>query len=374
MPPDRGLMDKPSSGMKGNKKRLTYAFTTNADGSEKLRPFVIGKSACPRAFNKKRGDELGFYYRNNAKAWMTAMLYQEWLLDWDSKLRGQGRFVLLLQDNFSGHIKPNGLTNIQVENFTPNLTSHIQPNDAGIIRCFKAHYCSKFISRAINRYDHDVPPALIYDIDQLKAMRLADVAWQEVQPMTIYNCWCKTGILPLALVNNESSALSTPSTLLPSVSVALLHGPPDDNVIQAEQSISDSLNQLEQRGVLQMPNRLSIKEILDPELEHRDVPDMVDLIQDIFQSVNNQQEVEEMMDVDGSSGSGGSNSGDVVRVKPTHKKALAAVSTVMSFISDTNDPSAWALESLLTSLGHQTQQDMTRSMKPTQITDYFRRK
>ena len=74
-------MDKPSSGLKGNKKRLTYAFTANADGSEKLPAFIIGRAARPRAFNKKTGKQLGFYYRNNAKAWMTSVLYQEFLHD-----------------------------------------------------------------------------------------------------------------------------------------------------------------------------------------------------------------------------------------------------------------------------------------------------
>ena len=60
MPPDHGLMDKPSSGMKGNKKHLTYAFTTNADGSEELPPLIIGKAAKPQAFQKKSGAQLGF--------------------------------------------------------------------------------------------------------------------------------------------------------------------------------------------------------------------------------------------------------------------------------------------------------------------------
>ena len=79
MAPDRGLSDCKRPGVKGKKVRLTYAFTSNADGSEKLRPFVIGKAARPRAFNKKTGEQLGFYYRNNAKAWMTAHLYQDWM-------------------------------------------------------------------------------------------------------------------------------------------------------------------------------------------------------------------------------------------------------------------------------------------------------
>jgi len=77
MAPDRGLSDRKQSGVKGKKVRLTYALTSNADGSEKLRPFAIGKAAQPRAFNKKSGAQLGFYYQNNAKAWMTTHLYQD---------------------------------------------------------------------------------------------------------------------------------------------------------------------------------------------------------------------------------------------------------------------------------------------------------
>jgi hypothetical protein len=118
-------------------------------------------------------------------AWMTTKLYQEWLYDWDEKLQQQQQHILLLQDNFSGHIVPDNLTNILVENFKPNLTAHVQPNNAGIIRCFKAHYRSKFVSRAIDLYDNNTTPVLIYKIDQLDAMRLADAAWHEVDTTTI---------------------------------------------------------------------------------------------------------------------------------------------------------------------------------------------
>ncbi|KAF8231187.1 CENP-B protein [Tricholoma matsutake] len=144
-------MNKLTSQVKENKKHLTYAFTTNADGSEKLPPLVMGKAARPCAFQKKTGAQLGFYYQNNAKAWMTTPQYQEWICDWDVKLRQQGHHVLWLQDNFSAHSPSDDLTNIHVENFTPNLTSHVQPNDAGVI----------------NRYDNNISPALICKINQL---------------------------------------------------------------------------------------------------------------------------------------------------------------------------------------------------------------
>ena len=81
MVPDRGLMDRKLVGVKGKKDRLTYAFTANPDSSEKLPPLIIGKAKRPPPFKKKSGEELGFLYRNNSTAWMTAVLYQEWILN-----------------------------------------------------------------------------------------------------------------------------------------------------------------------------------------------------------------------------------------------------------------------------------------------------
>ena len=115
MPPNQGLCNKQLSGTKGKKVQLTFLLTTNRDGSAKLPPFIIGKTYRPHTFNNRTGAQLGFYYWNNAKAWMMASLYQEWLLDWDTKLRWEGQHILLLQDNFSGHVIPKGLTNMQIE-------------------------------------------------------------------------------------------------------------------------------------------------------------------------------------------------------------------------------------------------------------------
>jgi hypothetical protein len=355
-------MDKRSSGTKGNKKRLTYALTANADGSEKLPPFVIGKAARPRAFQKKTGAQLGFYYRNNAKAWMVSKIYQEWLRDWDEKLRQQDRHILLLQDNFSGHIKPDGLTNVHVENFKANLTAHVQPNDAGIIRCFKAHYRGKFISRAIDRYDNDVSPALIYEIDQLEAMRLADVAWREVDTTTIRNCWRKAGIIPDTLYKP-----STTSTLSVPVS-SLLNSEPLEGVDRAEKDISDSLNQLEERGVLQKRNRMDLEDLLNPASEEELVGEISD--EEIFQSVVDMHEAEQMMEVNG----GYDVDDDVVDEKPTRKEALAAAFTLRSYVADINEPFARKLEGILASFGRQTRLEEAQSLETTYITDYFSRK
>lgn len=148
---------------------------------DKHAPFTIGKAKQPCSFARRTAGALGFYYQNNAKAWMTTMLYRKWISKWDTKLRLANCHVLLLQDNFSVHNPPDSLTNIRVENFEANLTEHVQPLDGGIIRCFKVHYRSHFTQHAINKYDSSDTLAKIYDIDQLTGMRIAAEAWRDVK-------------------------------------------------------------------------------------------------------------------------------------------------------------------------------------------------
>jgi hypothetical protein len=78
--PERGLADRPLAGKKQKKDRITVLFTTNADGSEKLPALYIGKSKQPRCFKnfegkRRTGQELGFDYHNNKKAWMTKVIF-----------------------------------------------------------------------------------------------------------------------------------------------------------------------------------------------------------------------------------------------------------------------------------------------------------
>lgn len=81
MAPDRTIASRQIEGAKKDCIRLTIALTSNADGTHKLQPFIIGHATKPRCFKKKTGEELGFYYRNNQKAWMTAKFFQVIIAD-----------------------------------------------------------------------------------------------------------------------------------------------------------------------------------------------------------------------------------------------------------------------------------------------------
>jgi hypothetical protein len=141
--PDRTLATQRLSGRKKNKERLSIALCTNADGSHKLNPLVIGKYAKPRCFKNIKIQNLPIMYRNNAKAWMLAVLFQEWLKEFDYQMarKYKNQRVLLLLDNCTSHkIGGVSLKNTDVYFLPKNTTSKIQPMDAGIILSFKKHY------------------------------------------------------------------------------------------------------------------------------------------------------------------------------------------------------------------------------------------
>lgn len=124
------------------------------------------------------------------------LIYARWALRFDADMRRQNRQVILLCDNASSHKKFDAmkLTNVCVEFLAPKLTAFIQPLDAGVIRCFKAHYRRGFLRKVLERDAANEPH--IYRINQLEAMQLTIQAWDLVTPGTIVNCWRHTGICP----------------------------------------------------------------------------------------------------------------------------------------------------------------------------------
>ncbi|GFT74987.1 tigger transposable element-derived protein 6 [Trichonephila clavipes] len=88
-------------GGKHSKERLTVLLAVNRDGSEKITPLVIGKSAKPRCF--KGINSFLTKYRSNKKAWMTTELFNEWLVSVNLDTKREKRHILLFLDNCTVH-------------------------------------------------------------------------------------------------------------------------------------------------------------------------------------------------------------------------------------------------------------------------------
>lgn len=123
---------------------------------------------------------------------MTSKFFEEWLKDVDLQFHSKVCHVALTLDNFPGHKISYKPTSIELIYFKPNLTPYVQPLNAGIIQCFKAHYCRAFCSHAIDM--DDAGEKDIYKVNLLEIMMMVRQVWDVVTPQTIKNCWWHTGI------------------------------------------------------------------------------------------------------------------------------------------------------------------------------------
>ncbi|UYV84166.1 K02A2.6-like [Cordylochernes scorpioides] len=177
--PDKTLHFKGETctGGKASKERITILLCCNMDGSEKMQPLVIGKAKQPRCF---RGiKHLPVQYEANQKAWMTGLLFESWVRHIDKKMAGQHRQIILLLDNCGAHPPDmQGLTNTAMIYRTRLMRKYLTAYDAGA--------------------------ALTINLKQ--AVDIISVAWNDVLPATISNCWHHSGIIK----SDVSSPLDTP--------------------------------------------------------------------------------------------------------------------------------------------------------------------
>ena len=78
--------------------------------------------------------------------------------------------IILLIDNAGSYIYTTKLSHVYVEFLEPNMTSHIQPLDVGIIHAFKAYYQKLYIFWVLDNDEEGKED--IYKINQLQGMRL----------------------------------------------------------------------------------------------------------------------------------------------------------------------------------------------------------
>ncbi|CAK8541475.1 unnamed protein product [Lathyrus sativus] len=188
---DHSLATKQLEGRKQDKERLMVVICCNEDGSEKIPLWIIGKYAKPRCFKNVNMNSLDCHYRANKKAWMTSVLFDEYVRSFDQMMHG--RRVLLVVDNCPAHPRNiEGLRNVELFFLPPNIASKIQSCDAGIIRAFKMHHRRRFYHKILDGYK--VGQSDPGKINVLDAINLAIPAWTiDVRKEIIANCFrhCK---------------------------------------------------------------------------------------------------------------------------------------------------------------------------------------
>jgi hypothetical protein len=152
------------------------------------------------------------------------VIFCEWVKYFDRRM--SGRKVLLILDNCSAHTSVENLSSlVELRNTTvlylpPNMTSKIQPCDAGIIRNFKAYYRQRFNTLLIDRIENGCSnPG---PINVLQAICMAVDAWtHNVQPQTIKNCFLHCKIRDIGAPEEQSPTATQEDSVIDELSKQL---------------------------------------------------------------------------------------------------------------------------------------------------------
>ncbi|KAG1691354.1 hypothetical protein DVH05_028700 [Phytophthora capsici] len=102
--------------------RLAVVFAVNADASDRMEPMFIGPGSLPQPTEELDADSHHFYYQNNKRAWMTPVMFQDYVSAIDTRMRDEGRYILLLVSPAPSHVTLGlELTNVRLEILPPVL-------------------------------------------------------------------------------------------------------------------------------------------------------------------------------------------------------------------------------------------------------------
>ena len=92
----------------------------------------------PHCFKNIDPQSLSILWKANKKAWMTTVVFTEWITKFNENMKRLGKKVLLLLDNAPAHPHDLELSNVVLKYLPANTTSMLQPLDLGIIKNFKS--------------------------------------------------------------------------------------------------------------------------------------------------------------------------------------------------------------------------------------------
>ena len=84
---------------------------------------------------------------------MTTALFEEWVSQFNRKMKRQNRNVILFVDNAPSHPKDKQLSNAKLVFLPANTTSMLQPPDEGIIANLKVNYRKRLLRSVLAKVD-----------------------------------------------------------------------------------------------------------------------------------------------------------------------------------------------------------------------------
>ncbi|KAG9404781.1 hypothetical protein AC1031_021937 [Aphanomyces cochlioides] len=161
----------------------------------------IGASKNPRCFKDANVQDMDCQYMSAPKGWMTQSVFGHWVVGFNETMKLRCRHVLLLLDNASSHHYGSDLSNVTIKKLPPNTTAFLQPQDAGIIRRFKAKIEEMKILAMLRKFEEllasydendkenfHLKVNKLHEVTLVEAMQWAVSAWNQFDARSIANC------------------------------------------------------------------------------------------------------------------------------------------------------------------------------------------
>ncbi|KAH8029854.1 hypothetical protein HPB51_004889 [Rhipicephalus microplus] len=177
----RAFKEDPCAGGSRSTQRLTVFLCSNMDGSDKRPPLVVGKSDRPKCFQGSK--RIPIKYVSHPKAWMTSLLFCNWLCDFNASMVEQGRSVCLLVSRCAAHaIGELSLSNVRLCYVSADAQSSLPcPLNLGVVNRLKCAYRQSLIDRFLL----NIQLERVLAVDLYQALQMLVEAWNRG---TVFTC------------------------------------------------------------------------------------------------------------------------------------------------------------------------------------------
>lgn len=181
---------------------ITVMLTTNAAGTEKLEPLVVGHYESMRCFGGKPASKIGakyeMSYKSNKRARLTAIVFSGWLVALDKRLSLSKRRIVLVLDDSASH----RVVNVKLDYITLVFFQHqsqdVLPLANGVFREFKVLYRLQQYLLMINLQRKQGSLTVEnHGIAVTDALLMIKNAWNNVTVGVIKNAWIRADMIDI---------------------------------------------------------------------------------------------------------------------------------------------------------------------------------
>jgi len=183
-------------------EQVTVLVCSNMTGRDKRKLLVIGENRNPPcfAFSVLDINRLPVTYRASESAMMTAGIFEDWLNEWDSRLRAENHRILVLVEMCPAHPPITTLNNIRLE-FLPSCTGSVaHPLHQGVIKKLKTLYRIEILRLVQSHVEASAlqpvdaaPVSVSSKITLLEAVQFLAKSWRAVRRSSISAGFEKAG-------------------------------------------------------------------------------------------------------------------------------------------------------------------------------------